>query len=161
MRSEGGGIQSLNDESWALDNLTIRALNTANPGTVVAYGQGCGPTLSVFGSPRIGTNMAVHAANLPTGTIAAGCTTGTTDFANQPLSLGSLGVPGCFVLHDASIRAGVTMLVQGTAADFVWTIPNLPAAVGVQFYLQAWGPAPNANARNLVTTNGLRVTCGQ
>lgn len=161
MRIEGGGIQSLNDESWALDNLTIRALNTANPGAVVAYGQGCGPTLSVFGSPRIGADMAVHAANLPAGTIAAGCAIGTTDFAGQPLSLGSLGAPGCFVLHDASIRAGVPMLVQGTAADFVWTIPNLPAAVGVQFYLQAWGLAPNANALNLVTTNGLRVTCGQ
>lgn len=161
MRSEGGGIQSLNDESWALDNLTIRALNATNPGTVVAYGQGCGPTLSVFGSPRIGASMPIHGANLPMGAVAAGFAIGTTGLASQPLSLGSLGAPGCFVLHDASISAGVPMLVQGTAADFVWTIPNLPAAVGVQFYLQAWGPAPNANARNLVTTNGLRVTCGQ
>jgi hypothetical protein len=161
LRIEGGGIQSLNDESWALDNLTIRALNTANPGTVVAYGQGCGPTLSVFGSPRIGTNMAVHGANLPVGAVAAGFAIGTTGLASQPLSLGSLGAPGCFVLHDASISAGVPMLVQGTAADFVWPIPSLPAAVGLQTYLQVWVVAPNTNALNVTTTNALRVTFGQ
>ena len=161
MRIEGGGIQSLTDESWALDNLTIRALNAANPGTVIAYGQGCGPTLSVFGSPRIGTTMPIHGANLPAGSVAAGFAIGTTDFANNPVSLASLGAPGCFALHDASISAGVPMAVVSTAADFTWQIPYLPAAVGLQAYLQAWVVAPNVNALNVVTSNGLRVTFGQ
>lgn len=161
MRIEGGGIQSLTDESWALDNLTIRALTATNPGTVIAYGQGCGPTLSVFGSPRIGTTMPIHGANLPTGSVAAGFAIGTTDFANSPVSLASLGAPGCFALHDASISAGVPMAVVSTAADFTWQIPYLPAAVGLQAYLQAWVVAPNVNALNVVTSNGLRVTFGQ
>lgn len=161
MRIEGGGIQSLTDESWALDNLTIRALTATNPGTVIAYGQGCGPTLSVFGSPRIGTTMPIHGANLPTGSVAAGFAIGTTDFANSPVSLASLGAPGCFALHDASISAGVPMVVASTAADFTWQIPYLPAAVGLQAYLQAWVVAPNVNALNVVTSNGLRVTFGQ
>jgi hypothetical protein len=65
------------------------------------------------------------------------------------------------VLHDASISAGVPMLVQGTAADFVWPIPSLPAAVGFQTYLQVWVVAPNTNALNVTTTNALRVTFGQ
>lgn len=161
MRIEGGGIQQLSDESWALDNLTIRALNATNPGTVIAYGQGCGPTLSVFGSPRIGTTMPIHGANLPAGAVAAGFAIGTTDLANNPLSLAGLGAPGCVALHDASISAGVPMAVVSTAADFTWQIPYLPAAVGLQAYLQAWVVAPNVNALNVVTTNGLRVTFGQ
>jgi hypothetical protein len=161
MRIEGEGIQSLNDESWALDNLTIRALTTANPGTVVAYGQGCGPSLSVFGTPRIGTTMPIHGANLPAGSVAAGFAIGLSDFGGNPVSLAPLGAPGCFALHDAAVSAGVAMLVQSTAADFVWPIPMLPSAVGLQAYLQAWVVAPNTNALNVVTTNGLRVTFGQ
>jgi pyruvate kinase len=58
-------------------------------------------------------------------------------------------------------RPGVPMLVQGTAADFVWPIPSLPAAVGLQTYLQVWVVAPNTNALNVTTTNALRVTFGQ
>jgi hypothetical protein len=161
MRIEGEGIQSLADESWALDNLTIRTFTTANPGAVVAYGQGCGPTLSVFGTPRIGTTLLVHGANLPAGSVAAGMAIGLSDFGGAPVSLTPLGAPGCLAVHDAAVSAGAAMVVQGSAADSTWPIPFLPAAIGLQAFLQAWVVAPNTNALNVVTTNGLRVTFGQ
>jgi hypothetical protein len=161
MRIEGEGIQSLNDESWAVDNLTVRVFTAANPGTVVAYGQGCGPSLSVFGAPRIGTTMPIHGANLPAGAVLAGFAIGLSDLGGVPVSLAPLGAPGCFLLHDAAVSAGIAMAIQGAAADFAWPIPMLPAAVGLQVQLQMWVVAPNTNALNIVTSNGLRVTFGQ
>lgn len=161
MQIEGPGIQPLNDESWAIDNLTIRALQLSNPGSVLAYGTSCGPTLSAFGVPTIGQGLPVFATDLPASTLFAGLAFGLTNGAPFPLALDFLGAPGCSMLHDASITTGLSMLVQLPAATFTLPIPNNPPLVGFTLFLQAWSFAPGVNALGVVTSNGLRVQIGQ
>jgi hypothetical protein len=160
LQIEGPGIQSLGDESWAIDNLTIRALQASNPGSVLAYGTSCGPTLSAFGVPAIGQSLPIFAGNLPASTLVAGLAFGLTNAAPFPLALDFLGAPGCFMLHDASLATGLSMLVQLPAATFTLPIPNNPPLVGAVLFLQSWAFAPGVNDLGIVTSNGLRVQIG-
>ena len=164
MQVEGPGIQGLGDESWGMDNLIIRTLNVGNPGSVIAYGTSCGPTLSVLGTPQIGATSSVLQLNLPPTTLLPGMAVGLSDLAvgaaPLPLSLAFLGAPGCFLHHDAAIDFGAGMLLQGTAATASIAIPNDPAFAGFVFFLQGWGFAPGSNALGLVFSNGVRVQVG-
>ena len=161
LQVEGPGIQSLSDESWAIDNLTIRALQVSNPGSITSYGASCGPVLSAFGTPLVGSTLSTFLANVPGNALLAGLAWGLSDAAPLPLSLDFLGATGCFAHHDAAISVGTPMLLQLPAATAAAPIPNLPAVVGVAFFLQAWAVAPGANALGLLTSNGLRVQIGQ
>jgi hypothetical protein len=71
LQVEGPGIQPLNDESWAIDNLTIRTLTVGNPGSITAYGASCGPVLSALGNPILGGTLSTFLANLPPNCAAA------------------------------------------------------------------------------------------
>lgn len=161
MQIEGPGIQPLADESWALDNLTIRTLTVASPGAITAYGASCGPVLSALGNPIVGGTLSTFLANLPANCGAAGLAWGLNAGAPLPLSLAFLHAPGCFAHHDAAVSAGTPMLVQLPVATATAAIPNLPAAVGLTFFLQSWALAPTANPLGLLTSNGLQVQIGQ
>lgn len=164
MQIEGAGIQGLGDESWAIDNLTIRTLQTTNPGSLLAYGTSCGPSLSGFGNPRIGQSLPIFLQNLPAGTVLPALAIGVSDttFGSVPLPLplDFLGAPGCFLLHDVAIDAGAPMLLQGNAGTSSFAFPNNPAFVGFTFFLQGWALAPGANALGISFSNGLRVQLG-
>lgn len=161
LQMEGPGIQPLGDESWGLDNLTIRALQVGNPGSVTAYGASCGPVLSALGNPLIGTSLSTFLTNLPANAVLAGLAWGLNSTAPSPLPLDFLGATGCFAHHDAAVSVGTPMLVQLPAATASAPIPFVPAAVGVAFYLQSWAVVPGANPLGLLTSNGLRVQIGQ
>jgi hypothetical protein len=160
LQVEGPGIQPLADESWALDNLTIRTLTVADPGSITAYGASCGPVLSALGNPILGGTLSTFLANLPANCGAAGLAWGL-NAATPPLALDFLGATGCFAHHDAAVSVGTPMLVQLPVATANAPIPNVSAAVGLAFFLQAWALAPTANPLGLLTSNGLRVQIGQ
>lgn len=161
LQIEGPGIQSLGDESWAIDNLTIRTLQVGNPGSITSYGVSCGPVLSAFGTPLVGTTLSTFLANLPANTSLAGLAWGLSNAAPLPLALDFLGATGCYANHDAAVSVGTPMLVQLPAATASAPIPNAPTIVGLAFYLQSWALVPGANALGLQTSNGLRVQIGQ
>jgi hypothetical protein len=161
LQVEGPGIQPLNDESWAIDNLTIRTLTVGNPGSITAYGASCGPVLSALGNPILGGTLSTFLANLPPNCAAAGLAWGLNAGAPLPLALDFLGATGCLAHHDAAVSVGTPMLVQLPVATASAPIPNVPAAVGLAFFLQSWALAPTANPLGLLTSNGLRVQIGQ
>ena len=161
LQIEGPGIQSLSDESWGIDNLTIRTLQVSNPGSITSYGISCGPVLSALGNPLAGATLSTFVSNLPSTAVLAGLAWGLSNAAPLPLSLDSLGATGCFAHHDAAINMGSPMLVQLPAATASAPIPNQASVVGVTFFLQSWAFVPGANALGLLTSNGLRVQLGQ
>ena len=165
MQIEGPGIQSLSDESWAIDNLTITALTTTSQGSVTAYGASCGPLLSAIGTPSIGEMLTVYLDALPAGTLVPGLAIGLSDAtfggAPLPLSLAPLGAPGCWLHHDAVVQVGAGMQFFGTTGQALIAVPSNPAVVGFAFYLQGWGFAPSFNAFGVATSNGGRVQVGQ
>lgn len=164
MQIEGPGIQPLNDESWAIDNLTITVFTLTTPGSATAYGTSCGPGLSVFGVPTVGLPMPVFEQDLPAGTLLTGLGIGLSDTiagaTPLPYMLDPIGGTGCFVLHDAVIATEWPLLLQGNAGTATLTVPTGFAAPGLTFYLQSWGYAPGSNPLGLVFSNGVRVVMG-
>jgi hypothetical protein len=162
---EGPGIQPLDDESWAIDNLTVSVFSSSTQGSATAYGTGCGPALAVLGAPRIGQTLNVFQSQIPAGGVFAGLAIGLSDqffgAAPLPLSLAPFGAPGCSLLHDGAIDLGSPMQFFGTAATAAFQLPNDPSQVGFTFFLQGWALVPAANPFGIVTSNGLRVIVGQ
>lgn len=164
MQIEGPGIQSLADESWAIDELTISVATTGVAGSATAYGASCGPVLSALTTPRIGQPVPLFLSGIPAGTAlpfyAVGL--GDTSYASVPLPLplAVLGAPGCFLHHDVAVEVGVGMQAFGAAATSSIAIPSLPTLVGFTFYLQGWVLAPGVNALGIVTSNGLKIVLG-
>ncbi|MCB9879247.1 MAG: hypothetical protein H6835_16750 [Planctomycetes bacterium] len=165
MRIEGPGIQSLSDESWALDNLTISTLTGVAQGSVTVYGASCGPLLSAIGAPSIGQGLTVYLDALPAGTLVPGLAIGLSDTTfgglPLPLSLASLGAPGCWLHNDTAVQVAAAMQSFGTTAQTFIPLPSDPQVIGFVFFLQGWGFAPGFNAFGIATSNGLRVQVGQ
>lgn len=160
LQIEGPGIQSLGDESWAIDNLTISVRDVTDPGSATAYGTSCGPSLSVFGLPRVGQPLSMFVQDLPAGTQFAGVAIGLSDAAPLPLALDWLGAPGCFLLHDLVITSDFGLQVQGNAATGTLTVAAPAGFPGLTFFLQAWGHEPTWNPLGLAISNGVRVVLG-
>jgi len=164
LQVEGPGIQSLADESWAMDNLTISVFTIANPGSATAFGTSCGPSLSVFGIPAVGLPMPVFVQDLPVGTLLTGLGIGLSDTlagaTPLPYALDPIGATGCSILIDAAIETNVPLLLQSTAGTASLSVPTSFAFPGLTFYLQAWGFAPGSNALGLVLSNGVRIVLG-
>ena len=160
---EGPGIQPLGDESWAMDNLAISIDTTVFPGSAVAYGTSCGPTLAATATPRMGQPLPLLMTNLGAGAVLAGCEIGASDAflgaAPLPASLASIGMPGCFLLHDLSV-GNFGMTIVGNAAAGTPIVPSTAGLGGIVVFLQAWSVQPG-NSAGIVTSNGLRVTVGQ
>lgn len=159
---EGPGIQPLADESWAIDNLTITALNVTNPGSATSYGVSCGPTLAALGAPRVTLPLPLFVANLPANSVLTGFMIGLSDtFAGAvplPFDLGFIGASGCFLVQDAAIDFVMPLLLQGNAGTGSLTAPA--ALAGFTYYLQAWGFAPGVNPVDRVFSNGVRIVLG-
>ncbi|MBX3463416.1 MAG: hypothetical protein KF830_09605 [Planctomycetes bacterium] len=155
LRIEGPGIQPLNDESWAIDNLTITAFTVADPGSATVYGASCGPSLSAFGLPVVAQALPLFVQDLPPGTLWAGLAIGLSDAT--PVPLDGVGAPGCWLWHDLAITLDWGLQLQSTAATGSLTVAAPYGYPGLTFFLQAWGLAPASNALGIVSSNGLRI----
>lgn len=164
MTMEGPGIQPLNDESWAIDNLRVH-LGTGVVGSVAAYGTGCGPVLGATSVPSLGQNLGLTIGNLPANTVLAFGAVGLSlqQFGTLvlPLPLANYGMPGCWLLQDASEASALPFVLSPSGANAVIAVPGAPAFVGLQFYAQGWAIVPGSNALGVVFSNGLRLRIGQ
>ena len=72
-----------------------------------------------------------------------------------PLSLASLGMPGCALLHSNDVFGlPVTSSAPGTL-DFSYPSPGDANLLGGHVYLQAYCFAPGANALEIIVSNGI------
>lgn len=158
----GPGIQPLNDESWAIDEVRILA-RTTQSGTAADYGTSCGPILHST-DPRVLGTFTVTASNLAPSATAVSLSIGASDVllagaTPLPLPLDVLGMSGCWMLHDSSVIPGVSVPMQGSTAALTLPLPNT-SLLGVQLFLQAWVLAPGTTALGVQSSNGVRIVIG-
>jgi hypothetical protein len=127
--------------------------------TYVTIASGCAGTrpatrLVPFDTPRIGRTLEVHLLDLPAN--QAFLTFGWS--ALPPISLASLGMPGC----SAQSAVDAVALVSGIdhSALFRLPIPYTPQLVGIEFFHQAFVPDPSANPLGAVVSDTARARIG-
>lgn len=162
---EGPGIQPLNDESWAIDNLRVSVDTVATPGYALAYGTSCGPVLAATVAPYVGRQLPLLVTNMPPTSVMAACAFGLsrTTYNGQalPLSLAPLGMPGCWLLQDLHIGDAMQLTMYGNTAAAIWIpVPGQARYIGMRAYFQVWAISPGANAAGAVFSNGLDVQIG-
>lgn len=161
---EGPGIQSLADESWAMDNLTVTAGFGTDP-IAANYGLSCGPQLRATSAPRIGTLVGLQQTALPSNAAlvygAIGLSNASYGGTVLPLPLDGYGAPGCWLLQDLGLLTMLPFPTAGGAANGAIAIVNDPIYIGVQFFVQGWVIAPGSNAAGVVFSNGVRLRIGQ
>lgn len=149
----GGTIQGLLGDTWEL---------TSTASSSTPFGAGCGtPPLglaAVAGAPpAIGTTALATISASPSSMacVAMGWDRQWLGPLALPLSLASLGMPGCELLHSADVFGlAVTFTGAGTAT-FAQPVPNLAALVGRHVHLQAFAVAVGANPGQVVASNAL------
>lgn len=127
------------------------------------YGAGCGATPLTFAPdtrPRLGITVTSTIGNLPatstTAFVAMGFDARNLGAAALPLSLAGVGMPGCDLWQSADLGlANPTTPVAGGGFRHALAIPNSSAFLGLHAYVQAWAPAPGANAAGIVVSNGI------
>lgn len=160
---EGPGIQPLNDESWAIDELAVHAA-FASQGTATPYGTSCGPILGATSIPTIGQSVDMQVTNLPANAgFAFGCfglsSTTYTSYV-LPYPLNAQGMPGCWLVQNFSITGGIPFPVANGVATSSFLVPNHVSYVGLQMFVQSWVVSPGANTAGIVLSNGLRIQVG-
>lgn len=157
-----GGVRSGSGpvaETWVLDG------NAAEQFTL---GIGCGSppltlTESLPGRPVIGQTAELDITFAPLGIAFLTIGTRLDWFGGFPLPvlLDGFGMPGCSIQHSTDLySAWFAPSVGATTARASVAIPNDLAYLGVPLYLQAWAPAPGANAGALLVSNSLRWRFG-
>lgn len=153
----GGGLGNV----FAIDNFTI-----TYGAEYTTFGAGCPgalgvPTLAASpGSvPGLGTTLSVDLGNLPVGigimitglsnTLAGGS-------LPLPLSLASVGWPGCDLLVDPLVTS--TLVGTGTSATWTLAIPNQASLVGFELFNQ--GASLDTGPAGLAFSNGGRARVG-
>lgn len=134
-----------------------------------AFGIRCGvPGLSLFAapgsSPRLGTTATSTVANIPTGAPALmmlGLSSQLAGSTLLPVSLAPIGMPGCFLYHDAAVSLGEACLPTTPGrADYAVVVPNSQTVVGFRVYLQALSLQASANPAGIISSNALELTVG-
>lgn len=160
---EGPGIQPLNDESWAIDELAVHVASVAQ-GSATPYGTSCGPMLGATSIPTIGQSVDLQITNLPAGAVLAfGCYgLSNTTYGSYvlPYPMDPHGMPGCWLVQNFSISGGVPFALANGVATSSFLVPNSAGYVGLQAFVQCWVIAPGSNAAGIVLSNGLRVQIG-
>ena len=141
------------NDTWGYDSVL--------QSSAAAYGTGCGtPALdfSPTGSPVIGAMAGALIANAPTA--FAGVSMGWSDTVLTgspllPLSLSSIGMPGCFLLHSNDLFGLSTTPVTASTLQFDFSIPFQSSLLGAHVYLQAYCFAPGENPRHIIVSNGI------
>ncbi|MCU0863664.1 MAG: hypothetical protein MUC36_07740 [Planctomycetes bacterium] len=131
----GGGFQFSNTFTY----------RPTSPAATTTFGTGCPTTTGPVGLtarslPYVGLNFDQRITGAPAaallGIIVFGNSNTLWGAAPLPLSLASVGAAGCNL--NVSVDVPATVPLGGGVGDLTWTLPNLPAAVGVQFFTQAF-----------------------
>ncbi|MFY9341718.1 MAG: serine hydrolase [Planctomycetota bacterium] len=130
------------------------------PGAVSTFGVACGGTVApltfgVSGTPEVGAAMTFQLGNAPPNHIAL------TVLGVQQTSvpLAGLGAPGCW-LYTNPLTSVVAVTGSSGSASMSWTVPPVPAAIGLVVTAQGVVVQPTANPLGLVTTRGVNVLVG-
>lgn len=143
---------------WIAD--TWELVSTLAGGT--PFGAGCGtPPLALAAvpsaPPSIGTTAQATLSNAPSPVafVALGVSNTTFGPFSLPVTLASVGMPGCSLLQSTEVVGEPSTPTGATTANYSLAIPNNVALIGFHVYLQGWAWAPGANAANVIVSNGL------
>jgi hypothetical protein len=137
------------------------------PHTANTYGTGCGnPPLTLTpttSAPPILNNIAqVDLSNIPSlvAVLSIGWSSAFAGPLPLPLDLSFYGMPGCDLLQSAEVPVIPVTATGPGAAHYLLAIPNWPALLGNNLYLQGFAFAPNFNASEVIVSNGIEWTIG-
>jgi hypothetical protein len=140
----------------------------AFPASVRSFGTGCGQLAldcaPAAGSlPVLGSTQLTEVRNIPASSafMAIGLSNVALGPFALPLPLDGFGLNGCSLYHDLVLPFESCTPTGTATAQYAVHIPNDPALVKFQLFLQAWAPAPAANSGGLVFSNALELTLGR
>jgi hypothetical protein len=116
------------------------------------------PVLKLSARPVLGTTFNIVTSNVDPATPFELLALGDT-LAPFPVSLGFLGMPGCFLLNNFPVLA---TLVGPPTPDFTssFTVPPNPVFFNAQLTAQAFPFSLGANPFNLIASNGVCMRVG-
>lgn len=124
-----------------------------------ALGNGCGvPPLSQSATrPVLGTNVTLAITNIASASVAG------VDFVGgvqvPGIDLGFLGMPACRLFANPQY-VSLPFATGSSSAQLLLSIPAGPELIGAAVAVQALTVTPGANARGLLTSNGVRLVLG-
>ncbi|HEX5053183.1 MAG TPA: serine hydrolase [Planctomycetota bacterium] len=129
-------------------------------GSVTPFGVPCPgsagqPTLTVGGTPEIGSVLSMQVGHAPANRFAVVALGLSTVVA----PLAAFGAPGCYLYTDPVTTFAAITGSTGTAT-IGWTLPTNPAAIGVVVTAQGAVLDPPANALGITTTRAQHVQLG-
>lgn len=146
----------------------IESMGSVAASTSAAYGQGCLGAAGVpqlfadaWSRPRLGDTFRARGRGLPNGLTLLMLGFRDDQWAGQalPLSLATVGMPGCDALLEPFDVLGA--LSSGGQASWSLSIPSDPALLAATFFQQALVIDPTANAFGATVSNGLRNRVGR
>lgn len=133
--------------------------------TAASYGSGCGaPALALLPAARpvLGQSGGATLDGAPTVVAAVAMGWSRTQYGpfSLPVTLGSIGMPGCALLQSSEVFGLSTAAAGPGSLDFALPLPNALSLAGARVYLQGYAFAPGANALQLVVSNGVEWFLG-
>ncbi|MCC7064508.1 MAG: hypothetical protein IT456_16970 [Planctomycetes bacterium] len=130
---------------------------------ILSFGSGCGgqggpATLTLNSALRPGSVSSLQFTNLPSNSVAcllAGWSVTQWGPLPLPVSLASIGMPGCQLLVSPDVAMSFPT-VTGTA-NYSLSMPLAPSIVGIEMGLQSMFVQPGLNAANLGMSQAVRA----
>ena len=157
----GGTIDNIGnlevDETWEFGNFaSYQTFGTGCPGS------GGLPSVSNPSPPRLGLDWTLAVSGLDDNSpafMALGASNTNWQGLPLPLSLTSLGAPGCSIMVSHDITP-IPLVVSGGQASLTVTMPGAGVLLGAQIYNQALSLDGAANQFGLVLSNAGLSTFG-
>lgn len=136
-----------------------------NDGWGELYGTGCGGTVGVpflrwQSQPRLGTTFWTYMSNIaPNSTdllAVVGLSRTSTQGQPLPMSLTSIGMPGC----ELGVSLDTIAPVFPSGFGVAMPIPPIPWLYQMEFFVQGLSYEPGANPMGLVVSRSLRLVIG-
>lgn len=174
--ASGGGLVAVSASSYdparqrvyGLSQSGPAYLTDAHPADYVWHGTGCsasqGPRLSLTNSWTRAwrgqtLSVQVHPAPQSFAVLATGFSDQAYGSVTLPLSLTTLGLPGCHLrVAPEHLQVG---LAAGATVRFDQVVPNVPPLVGVVFWHQAFTMALGANPAGVLVSDSMRGRIGK
>jgi hypothetical protein len=131
-------------------------------GSVQSYGIACaGLQHSVTGNFEVGSSITFRIDVAPASALtilSMGLSRTMSGATPLPVSLATLGAPGCSVVADP--LSTVALFANSLGSAQTAYVFNNPALVGVHLYTQGYAMSPSANVLGLISSNGVDMLVG-